>query len=224
MQRLAADGSSAFVDEGRGPTAELLPIVYDQLRSVASSYLARERHGHTLQPTALVHEAYLRLVDESLLDTPAEDPRRRFVALAARAMRSILVDHARGRGAEKRGGAWQRVTWLDGLAATREDPVALIDLDAGLRRLEAQNERLARVAELRLFGGLTLREIAPLLDISPAAVSDDWQFARALLGKYMAEEEGRTRPEEPSRSNAGPLVQNGTESDRTEPRPAESES
>ena len=178
-----------FLDRGDGNVEQLLPLVYDELRAVASSFLARERHGHTLQPTALVHEAYLRIVEQTSLGDPDGDPHRRFIGLAANAMRRILVEHARRRGSEKRGGDWQRVALLESLAATSENEVALLDLENAMQKLQQVNERLARIAELRLFGGLTIRELAPVVGVSATVASDDWQFARAMLGKMMSDAE-----------------------------------
>jgi RNA polymerase sigma factor (TIGR02999 family) len=158
----------------------LVPLVYDELRRRAAAALARERPGHTLQPTALVHEAYLRLVGQR---RAAWRNRAQFLAVAAEMMRRILVDHARARAASKREGGWSRVS-LDGVLA-RAGPgpvdVEVIDLDSAMTRLAGFDPRGARIAELRFFGGLTLRETGDVLGISVATVERDWQAARAWL-------------------------------------------
>ena len=168
---------------------QLLPIVYDELRRLARHYLARERAGHTLQATALVHEAYERLADRSRVDWRG---RTHFLAVSAQAMRRILVDHARERGAIKRGGGRLRVT-LEGLGASPAsgdlDPEDLLALDDALRKLRALHEREARVLECRYFAGMTTPEIATLLGVSERTVRDDWAHARAWLKRELFDEE-----------------------------------
>lgn len=160
----------------------LLPMVYDELRALAESYLQRENPGHTLQATALVHEAYLRLVKQEDVEW---QNRAHFFALAAQAIRRILVDHARGRGRAKRGGDRERVT-LDGdVALTSDRDVDLIELDAALEKLARLHERQARIVELRFFGGLTLREAAEVLGVSPRTIDGDWSMARAWLRREL---------------------------------------
>ncbi len=163
---------------------QLLPLVYDELQRLASSYLRRERANHTLQTTDLVHEAYERLVDRSRVNWQG---RTHFFAAAAQAMRRVLVDHARDRGALKRGGGQQRVT-LEGLG---ESPAAdldledLIALDRALRKLRELHEREAQVLEFRYFAGMTTREIAAFLDVSERTVRDDWTHARVWLKREL---------------------------------------
>ena len=171
------------VADGR-PEAEqeLLGVLLDELRRVAASFLAQERVDHTLQPTALVHEAWLRLVDISDL---AERDRQRFFGLATRAMRRVLIDHARRRKAERRGGDWQRVD-LDGDllpgAVASED---LLALDEVLERFAQVDARAASLAELRLFGGLDTAEAADVLGVSERTARNDWTAARAWLSREL---------------------------------------
>lgn len=172
-QLLAAAGSG-----DRRATERLYGFVYAELHRLARSNLRRERAGHTLQPTALVNEAYLRLA-------PGADPwqnRRHFFHAAARAMRQILVDHARRRDAAKRGGGAERVTLSDGLdVAAPEQEVDVLRLDAALDELAAEEPRLAELVTLRFFGGLSIEDAAAALDVSPATAKRDWAFARAWL-------------------------------------------
>ena len=156
---------------------ELMPLVYDELRRRAAAYLRRERGGHTLQPTALVHEAYLRMVDQRA----SWRNRSQFFGVAAEMMRRILVDRARARRAAKRSGQWARVTLDEAVAVTRSSDVDVLDLDAALTRLAALDPRKSRIAELRFFGGLSLQETGEVLEVSVATVERDWQFARAWL-------------------------------------------
>jgi RNA polymerase sigma factor (TIGR02999 family) len=160
----------------------LLPVVYDELRNVAQRQLRKEREGHTLFATALVHEAYIKLVDQA--DVEWQD-RAHFFGIAARAMRQILIDYARRRKAEKRGGAWQRTTFTNkdiGLEIPMDD---LLNLDEALNRLGELDERLRRVVEYRFFGGLTEEEIAELLGVTQRTVQRDWVKARAWLYKEL---------------------------------------
>jgi RNA polymerase sigma factor (TIGR02999 family) len=157
---------------------QLMPAVYAELHRVAASYLRREQAGHTLQPTALVHEAYLRLVDESRVDWHS---RAHFFGAAARLMRQILVDHARRRNAAKRGGGAFKIT-LDDARANYEPPnLDLLALDQALIELAALDPQQSRVVELRFFGGLSVEETAEVLAISPATVKRDWTTAKAFL-------------------------------------------
>jgi RNA polymerase sigma factor (TIGR02999 family) len=156
---------------------ELLPIVYDELRTMARRQLRGERSDHTLDPTALVHEAYLRLVG----DTESLTDRRHFFAVAARAMRRILIEHARARARQKRGGGRQRVELPSNLAGEDTDPVDAIALDEALTRLETVDARKARVVELLYYVGLSAREAGEVLEITSRTVERDWQFARAWL-------------------------------------------
>lgn len=177
-----------------GALDALLPLVYDEMRRLASGYLQNERVGHTLQPTALAHEAYLRLLDQRHVSW---QNRAHFMGLAAQAMRRILTDHARRRGAEKRGGGAVHVALEDvdmegGVAALSRagespDPlgVSVEDLDTALDRLAQLDERQARVIELRFFTGLSIDEAAEVLAVSPATVKRDWTLARAWLHREL---------------------------------------
>jgi RNA polymerase sigma factor (TIGR02999 family) len=161
----------------------LLPIVYQELRRLAASYLRRERPGQTLQPTALVHEAYLRLMK----DRPDRwQNRAHFCAIAAHSMRQILIERARARGAQKRGGARARITLDESLVAGAEPTIDLVALDYALERLHAIDPEQARLVELRFFGGLTVEETAEAMDISPATVKRHWTVARAWLARELA--------------------------------------
>jgi RNA polymerase sigma factor (TIGR02999 family) len=156
----------------------LMPLVYEELRRRAKAYLRRERLGHTLEPTALVHEAYLRLIKQ---DRIVWENRAQFYGVAAQMMRRILVDHARARNMAKRSGAWARVTLAAVATGDRPRDVELLDLDKALEELAAFDARKSQVAELRFFGGLSLEEAAHVLDISMATVEREWQAARAWL-------------------------------------------
>ena len=168
---------------GDGTALErLLPLLYGQLHGIARRQLQGERPDHTLQPTALVHEAYLRLVG---VDAPFEH-RVHFLAVAARTMRHILVDHARARLRIKRGGRAVQVTLQEGMDAVAASPVAdLVALDDALTRLSILHERKARVVELHYFGGLTHLEVAQALDVSPGTVDRDLRTARAWLSREL---------------------------------------
>ncbi|MBD3162024.1 MAG: sigma-70 family RNA polymerase sigma factor [Candidatus Eisenbacteria bacterium] len=175
LLRIHREGDRTAIDT-------LLDLVYDELRGLADSYLRAERPGHTLQPTALVHEAYMRLVGA---DVPWED-RAHFFAVAARTMRRILVDHARERVAIKRGAGWVRTTLNDGLELTATPAVELLHLDRALQQLAEQDERVARASELHYFGGLSYEETAKVLDVSTATVHRDLRLARAWLHRALA--------------------------------------
>ena len=158
--------------------AELMSVVYDELRRLAASYLRRERSDHTLQPTALVNEAYLRLVEQQNVSW---QNRHHFFGAAAQLMRRILVDHARGRLAEKRGSGFAKVELTEAIAMSREQPAEMLALDESLTRLAAQDPQQGRIVELRVFAGLSVEETAALLQISPATVKRDWAMAKAWL-------------------------------------------
>lgn len=161
-----------------------MPIVYDELRRLAAGYLRRERAGQTIQATALVHEAYLRLVAEQAHHWKN---RTHFLAIAALSMRQILVERARRRNAAKRGENPERITLDERLLASAQGPsVDIIALDAALDRLAALDAHQARIVELRYFGGLTVDEIAETLDISPATVKRHWTLARAWLKRELS--------------------------------------
>ena len=159
---------------------ELTPLVYRELRQLAASYLRRERQGHTLQPTALVHEAYMRLVDQS---NPTWQSRSHFYGVAARLMRQILVDHARRKHAGKRGG--QKVSLEEVVSFSQDRGHLLVALDTGLNALEKIDPRKCRAVELRYFGGLSMEEIAQALDVSAVTVRRDLRMAEAWLHNEM---------------------------------------
>lgn len=162
----------------------LMPLVYAELRELAKRHFRKERAGHTLQPTAVVHEAYFRLVDQTRVTWKN---RGHFLAIASQAMRRILIDHARGRDAEKRGGEVEKVTLDVAIASpepTRE--VDLLALDQALDRLKALDGTQAQIVELRFFGGLTIEETAEVMDISPSSVKRDFSSARAWLFRELA--------------------------------------
>jgi len=156
---------------------ELLPLVHGELQRLAHIYMKAERPGHTLQTTALVHEAYLKLVGA---DVEWQD-RVHFFAVAARSMRRILVDHARAKGSVKRGGGLDRIPLEEALPVVANPTVDFVALDEALSTLEKQDQRKGQVVELHYFGGLTLPEIAELLEVSPSTVKGDLRFARAFL-------------------------------------------
>lgn len=161
----------------------LMPLVYDELRRLAASYMRRERPGQTLQATALVHDAYIRLMQDSKLSW---QNRSHFFGIAARAMRQILVERARARHAVKRGGSRVRVTLDAGLIATEAPAIDLEALDEALTRLEALDVELAQVVEVRFFGGLSIEEAAETLDVSPATVKRRWTVAKTWLARELA--------------------------------------
>lgn len=163
--------------------SELLPLVYEQLRALAARHLHGERSGHTLTPTALVHEAYLRIAGEANF-TPQD--RRQFFSIAARRMRQVLVDHARHRDAAKRGGPQREAVTLSALSEDGERPLDALALEQALTRLEAMDERKARVVELRYFAGQEMADIAELLGISRATAQRDWEVARAFLYEALS--------------------------------------
>jgi RNA polymerase sigma factor (TIGR02999 family) len=161
---------------------QLMAAVYDELRRRAAGYLRRERPGHALQATALVHEAYLKLVDQ---DRVAWQNRAHFMAVAANIMRRILVDHARAERSQKRGGAGQRITLADDLASAGPRELELLELEDALQELAGLDPQQARVVELRYFGGLSIEETGQALDISPATVKREWTMARAWLHRRL---------------------------------------
>jgi len=175
-----------LIQWGKGDSAaldEMMPLVYDELRRLAASCLRRERRDHTLEPTALVHEAYLRLVDQRSADWKGL---AQFYGIAARVMRNILVDHARKHTAAKRGGMTIRLSLSEADRFDSEADVELISLDLALKELEAIKPQHSRVIELRFFGGLSIAETAAVLGISHATVERDWTFARAWLRREIA--------------------------------------
>ena len=171
------------VRSGRPGADDLAPLVYDELRRVAAAYMRRERPGQTLQATALVHEAYLRLADAG---TPWND-RRHFVGIAARSMRQILVERARARGAAKRWGALNRVSITDSLALASDPETMLPALDEAIDRLAEIDAEQAKIVELRYFAGMSVEEAAEALSISPATLKRRWALARAWLFRELSD-------------------------------------
>jgi RNA polymerase sigma-70 factor, ECF subfamily len=164
---------------------QLLPLVYDEFRALARHYLNQERPNHTLQPTALVNEAYMKLVDQTRVDWQG---RSHFFAVAAQAMRRILVDHARAHQRDKRGGGRARVTLDESVALSPEKDQDVLALDEALEKLAQLDARQAKVVELRFFGGLSVEEVAEALGVSKRTVEGDWTFARAWLARELRDE------------------------------------
>ena len=178
-----------------------MPLLYADFRALALRQLAKERKGHTLQPTALVHEAFLKLVDQSRVNWHG---RTHFFAVGAQAMRRILVEHARGRKRQKRGGGARRVA-LDEVDAVVPDRGAdVLAIDEALERLAALDGRQARVVEYRVFGGLGMEEIAGALGVSKRTVEGDWRMARAWLHRELSKGEGADCGEADGVTCAGP--------------------
>ncbi len=171
LLRAWADGDQQAFDQ-------LLPLVHAELHRLARGYMARERRGHTLQPTALINEAFIRLTDARGLRW---QDRAHFFGIAARLMRRVLVDHARTRGSQKRGGGAQRVSLDNALVLAPEPPLDVMALDRALEALAAVDERKSRVVELRFFGGLSIEDAAEVLHISPDTVKRDWRLAKLWL-------------------------------------------
>jgi RNA polymerase sigma factor (TIGR02999 family) len=166
-----------------GAPDELMRLVYDELHRRAAAYLRRERVDHTLQATALVHESYLKLVDQRQFDWKN---RAHFCSVAAQIMRRILVQHARDRNRQKRGGSWEKVYLDETRQLETERPPDLVALDDALRSFASVYPRESEVVELKFFGGLTRDEIAELLNVSAKTVSRDWNFAKAWLRRTLA--------------------------------------
>ena len=169
----------------RGALDQLLPLVYAELRRVAARQLRSERNDHTLQPTALVHEAYIRLVGQRQVDW---QNRAHFFGVAAQVMRRILVDHARRRGASKRGDAVQCVSIDEAIDVAASNEIPILELDQALDRLEKMDAGLAKIVELRAFGGLTIDEAAHVLSVSPSTAKRDWRTAKAWLTRELGSE------------------------------------
>jgi RNA polymerase sigma factor (TIGR02999 family) len=165
---------------------EMLPHVYGELRRLANSYLRKERPGHTLQPTALVHEAFVRLIDQRQVDWKN---RAQFFGLAAEMMRRILINHARDRAAGKRGGKAQRVSLSEAERVPQMKDMDLIALDDALSRLETMDQRKSRIVELKFFSGLTIEEIAEVLQISVATVKREWALSRVWLFRWIKDKQ-----------------------------------
>ncbi len=177
LQQLADGDSDA--------AGRLLPLVYEELRARAAAHFRHQPADHTLQPTALVHEAYLKMIDQT---APQWKDRAHFLAVAATAMRQILIDHARASKADKRGGNWQRVA-IDGEAAPADmSELDVLALDDALQQLAKVDSRQARITELRFYGGLSVDEVAESLGVSPRTVDIDWKMAKAWLSRALSED------------------------------------
>jgi RNA polymerase sigma factor (TIGR02999 family) len=164
--------------------AKLLPLVYDELRKLAQAYLRDERSDHTLQATALVHEAYIRLVD---WEHVSWENRAHFFALSAQVMRRILVDHAREKNAQKRGGGLTKLSLDDAISFPQQREVDLVALDDALRQLESMDDTQGKIVAMRFFGGLTIEETATALGISAATVNREWRLAKAWLLRELSQ-------------------------------------
>jgi RNA polymerase sigma factor (TIGR02999 family) len=179
------DATTSLLEHASGDATaaeRLLPLVYDRLRALAGKYMREERAGHTLQPTALVHEAYMRLIDLDRVDWKSKS---HFCAMAARQMRRVLVEHARRAVAKKRGQRPRRVTLADDVGLVPRQVLDPIVLTRALDRLEDEHPRQCRVVELRFFAGMEIKEIAYVLDVSPTTVKQDWRFAKAWLSRAL---------------------------------------
>jgi RNA polymerase sigma-70 factor (ECF subfamily) len=184
----AGGATQLLIDLGAGDARaleEMTPLLYEELRRIARVYLRRERAGHTLQATALVHEVYFRLIDQRRVDWRN---RAQFLGLAASMMRRILVNHARDRAAARRGGGAEKVSLRFADSAAEGTGVDVLALSTALDRLADIDARKARVVELKFFGGLTTEEIGHVLDISAATVEREWSFARAWLYQQLEDE------------------------------------
>jgi RNA polymerase sigma factor (TIGR02999 family) len=178
---------TAWRDGEESALERLIPLVEAELRRLARRYMRRERRGHTLQTTALVNEAFVRLTDVRRV---AWQDRAHFLGISARVMRRVLVDHARARGFAKRGAGAQRVPLQDDLLVSQELPIDLIALDHALERLAAVDPRKSRVVEMRFFAGLTVEETAEALHVSGDTVKRDWRLAKLWLLRDLGEEHG----------------------------------
>ena len=176
------DSLTAHVGGSAKAGEELLPVVYGELRALAGAYMKSERPDHSLTPTAVVHEAYIRLIDNDRIDWQGKT---HFLAMAAIQMRRVLVDHARARGAEKRGGDRVRITLDSGVALIPGEAIDVLALNEALEKLERLSPRQASVVELRFFGGLSIKETAFRRDISERTVKEDWRFARVWLRREL---------------------------------------
>jgi RNA polymerase sigma factor (TIGR02999 family) len=168
----------------RSKLAELVDVVYEDLRRLAQQYMGQERSGHTLQPTALVHEAFLKLIDQSRVDWR---DRSHFFAIGAQAMRRILVNHAKSRGRVKRGGGKQKLPLDEALTVSLEDDDEILAVDEALEKLAALDERQAKIVELRFFGGLNVDEVAAVLGVSKRTVEREWAACRAWLRRELSD-------------------------------------
>jgi RNA polymerase sigma-70 factor, ECF subfamily len=191
MQNPAREDVTALLGQlAKGDDAaasKLIPVVYDELRRLAAGYMRRERKDHTLQPTALVHEAYLKLIEQRIVDWQG---RAHFFGIAAQVMRRILIDHARGHMRDKRGGGAIPVPLDEALVFSPEQSSELVMLDASLERLAKLDPRQSRIVELRFFGGLTVEQTAGMLGISAKTVKREWSMAKAWLHGDMKTSHG----------------------------------
>jgi RNA polymerase sigma factor (TIGR02999 family) len=188
MAETPTEVTQLLVAWGSGDQAaldQLMPLVYDELKRLARRHLGRERRGHTLQTTALVNEAYLKLVDQRAVHW---ESRAQFFALAAQAMRRILVDHARARQNQKHGGGVLQVEMDEALTISHERTADVIALDDALQNLAQFDARKCRIVELRFFGGLSIEETAQVLQVSPGTVMRDWTLAKAWLQRELGKE------------------------------------
>ncbi len=174
---------AAWMDGDPSARDRLVPIVYDELRRLAGGFFRRERDGHTLQPTALLHEALLRLFQQQ---PPRVQGREQFYGLIAQLMRRVLVDHARRRMADKRGGGVTRVTLGEASGALADNGFAVLDTEQALTRLERMDKRQARIVEMRVFAGFEVAEIASVLGVSESTVKREWRIARAWLHRELS--------------------------------------
>ena len=172
----------AWKDGDEGALAALVPLVESELRRLARVYMARERAGHTLQTTALVNEAYVRLVDAQHVQWQG---RAHFLGIAARLMRRVLVDHARTRDGQKRGGGDQRIELNEAMVVSESPDINVLALDRALDALAAVDQRRSRVVEMRFFGGMSVEETADALDVSPDTVKRDWRLAKLWLMREL---------------------------------------
>src|ERR687883_1107147 len=186
MTKEAENITELLAGYGRGDKEaldQLMPVVYDELRRQAARYLRREQAGHTLQTTALIHEAYVRLVDQRNVQW---QNRAHFFGIAAQMMRRILVDHARTKKRAKRGGSEVRVSLSEATVAAKDQELDVVALDEALERLAQIDEQQSRVVELRFFSGLSVEETAEVMDISKATVKRDWSMAKAWLHRELS--------------------------------------
>ena len=180
-----ADATQTLVAHAQGDpraVAELLPLVYANLRALAANYMRQERSDHTLQPTALVHEAYIKMIEVEKIDWQGKT---HFFAIAARQMRRVLVEHARKAKAQKRGARPQRISLDENVAVTEERTVDLLALEEALEKLARRNQRHSEVAELRFLAGMSEKETAFALGVSERTVREDWRVARAWLSREL---------------------------------------
>jgi len=183
-----AETTEILRDIANGDTSaadRLLPLVYTQLRALAGSYMRNEPAAHTLQPTALVHEAFLKLVDQRRVDWKG---RTHFFAVGAQIMRRLLVDHARARGRNKRGGGRRRIALDEGVKLSTRRDEDLLAVNEALEKLAKLDERQAKIVELRFFGGLTVEEVAEVLGVSKRTVEAEWTVIRAWLRRELSDE------------------------------------